>query len=274
MLANVPAAISITAHVIIATSITLGLLITFPLIVKIAFGVRGVPKTWRDRVILRYQQQWNYSAWIFAHFKTKLDPMFFELPGLLKSPRSALDVGCGFGVPGCALLEWYPELQLFGIEPARGRSRVASRVYGSRGRVFRGCAPEALNTGLPNRLDVALMLDVTHLIPDEALTQTFQRLQTLLSDGGTLIARVNVPQPDKQTLVWHLDWMHRTLTRAKTFHRPLERTRSMFEAAGFEIVESRNSGGVPEMIWLVAKPARVDKTPSPRVILPPLPPSA
>src|ERR1700733_10271817 len=83
----------------------------------------GMANTWRERVLQRYQElaaqkRLATFAWVFAWSKLRLDPMFEELPEILKNVaplRTALDIGCGFGVAGYALLEWCEGLTIFGI---------------------------------------------------------------------------------------------------------------------------------------------------------------
>lgn len=101
------------------------------------------PKSFRDRILMRYQQK-DFGAWMFAWFKTGMDPMFHELPGYLESVpdvKCFLDLGCGFGIAGCFVLEWYPDATAFAIDPTPHRVRGAAGAMGERGRVFVGsCA--------------------------------------------------------------------------------------------------------------------------------------
>jgi SAM-dependent methyltransferase len=150
--------------------------------------------------------------------------------------------------------EWFPGIQITAIEPARLRAQTARRALTPSATVLRGLAPAILAPLPESAFDVVLMLDVTHLIPTPLVDQTLNAIRTRLRPGGQFIARVNVPQPQGQSLIWHIDWCHRLLTRARTYHRPLASTRALIEAAGFEIRHSTISGGKPEMVWLVASP--------------------
>src|ERR1700693_1411291 len=119
------------SHIVVACLLGEGLVIAtlmlVPRLLRFCMGVKSAsPTAWRERVELRYQNQ-GTSVWMFARFKLRLDPMFRELPEFLRdtpSARIAMDLGCGHGVAGCSLLEWFPGLKLYGIEPSFDRVRA------------------------------------------------------------------------------------------------------------------------------------------------------
>src|SRR5208283_16953 len=79
----------------------------------------------RTAVLARYRWLEAYAR-MFARFKLRLDPMFAELPSLVRfaaQPKVLVDVGTGFGIPACWLLETYPMAHIYGIEPAVDRVR-------------------------------------------------------------------------------------------------------------------------------------------------------
>ena len=175
-------AVAILIVAIIAGISVFGVFVAVPAILRAGIGIApGAAKDWRERVLLRYQNLCREAglsilpgtfAWVFAWFKLRLDPMFGELPGFLNGVpelRTVLDIGCGYGVAGCALLEWRGEMKIFGIDPDRARVRAAGAVFGSRGQAFMGLAPEFETPGLPDRFDAVFVLDVIHFIPDSAL---------------------------------------------------------------------------------------------------------
>lgn len=260
-------ALSFIVHALIALLVWLigGLIFT-----HLFFGAPRGSARWQDRVVRRYQRHilpapWIYiPPWVYAWFKVRLDPMFKELPELL--PRNAplhtaIDVGCGWGVPGCALLEMHPELTIHAIEPGRYRSFVVRRAYGDRGTVRTGFAPAALATGMPDRCDLVIAIDVLHLMPPDAVRQTLSILRDKLGERGTLLARINVPQAGNRSTIWILDAIHRAVTRARSFHRPIQEMVQTVIASGFTIEHRRNSGGNAEMVWLVARPAVLGTAP-------------
>ena len=62
--------------------------------------------------------------------------MFSELPRFFESSRqlrTVIDIGCGFGVPACWLIENFAELNIYGLDPDNNRVRIASRALGPRG---------------------------------------------------------------------------------------------------------------------------------------------
>ena len=121
------------------------------------------------RVAARYAALEPYPR-MFARFKMKTDPMFRELPHLirfLENVKTIVDIGTGFGVPACWLLEQFPESRVYGLEPDPERVRVASEAFGNRGTAVKGSAPDL--PSFPKPADLAMMLDMIHFLKDEAL---------------------------------------------------------------------------------------------------------
>jgi 2-polyprenyl-3-methyl-5-hydroxy-6-metoxy-1,4-benzoquinol methylase len=214
------------------------------LIVLVQFAVRraitirpGQARDWRDRVMLRYQKLPQVSqlatfAWVFAWFKLRLDPMFRELPEILASApefRTALDLGCGFGIPACALLELREGLAICGIDPRPTRVRVASAVFADRGQAIQARAPDFERPQLPEKFDAVFILDMLHYLSDPAMALTLQKVFARLNDGGLLIVRAVIGATSA-------DEIQRALT-----------------LAGFEVQRSEISGGNPNLRWFIAR---------------------
>ncbi len=73
--------------------------------------VESQPEKYVSRVGRRYLHMEPYPRF-FARFKMLFDPMFRELPRFLESYhgiRTIIDIGSGYGVPACWLLERFPE---------------------------------------------------------------------------------------------------------------------------------------------------------------------
>ena len=241
-------------------------LVVVPALLLGIFGVRvGKAEDWRERVGLRYQGLYRWKnltagpraifVWMFALAKMRMDPMFGELPGFIQAHErleTALDIGCGFGVAGCALLEWRPALRIYGVDPNRGRVRVARAVFGDRGEAFEASAPDFVRHGIPDRVDLVLVLDVIHFIPDAGLAVTFERIRGVLNDGGLLIVRAIVPPSGGGSVWWNVARVRRWVTGQKVFHRTPDEIRRTLEATGFEIRDSNISGQNAEMHWFVA----------------------
>ena len=256
---------------VVVVVLILGIFLVVPAIVKAGIGVNPrAAKDWRERVLLRYQQlraQTGFPilsgtfAWVFAWFKLRLDPMFRELPGFLQAMpelRTVLDIGCGYGVAGCALLEWRSELRIFGIDPDAARVRAAGAAFGNRGQAFVGSAPEFEVPGLPDRFDAVFVLDVIHFITDSAFDLTLRKILGRLEPGGFLAIRAIIPPVDGGSWPWRFAKIRRALTGGYACHRPVEKIRAMMTRAGFEVEKTEISGGNREMFWFIARASHGD----------------
>ena len=163
-----------------------------------------------DRVLRRYRNMGAYRR-LFARFKLRLDPMFSELPSLLwKSDiRTVADIGCGYGVPACWMLERFADATVYGIDPDPGRVIVASRAVGKRGFVAVAGAPEIPET--PGSVDLATMLDMIHFLDDDQFRLTLIRLSVIIGQKGRLIIRATLPPAYPFPWVW---WMENLKNRA------------------------------------------------------------
>ncbi|MGD8366932.1 MAG: MMPL family transporter [Desulfobacterales bacterium] len=209
-----------------------------------------------DRVRWRYRNLEAYPR-LFARFKQRFDPMFAELPDLLPETapiRTILDVGTGFGVPGCWLLERYPEARLWGIEPDGSRMQAAARAMGDRAVLVVGAAPDLPALTVP--ADLAVMLDMIHYLGDAALTRTLGRIREMLASDGTLLIRAAVPPERRYAFLWHAENLRLRIQNATGYHRRALQIEEMIEACGFRIEHSRFSGSPRgELIWWKVRPA-------------------
>jgi SAM-dependent methyltransferase len=257
--------VAAVAGIVVAVCVIV-IFVLVPAIVKACIGIRSSGgRDWRERVLLRYQNVcaeggfstiWGTFAWVFAWFKMRLDPMFGELPGFLVAMpemRTVLDIGCGYGVAGCALLEWRGEMKIFGIDPDSGRVRVAGAVFGNRGQAFVGLAPEFEAAGLPERFDAVFVLDVIHFISDAALDLTLQNIRGKMDGGGYLVIRSIIPPADGGSWAWKFAKARRAMTGGYVCHRSVEKIREMIALAGFEVEKTEISGGNPELVWFIAR---------------------
>ena len=257
--------VAIIAGIVVGVLIV-GMFVVVPAIVRGTIGVTPLSaKDWRDRVLLRYQNLCGEAglpilagtfAWVFAWFKLRLDPMFGELPGFLEGMgeiRTVLDIGCGYGVAGCALLEWRSDARIFGIDPEAARVRAAGAAFGSRGQAFVAGAPEFEMPGMPERFDAVLVLDVIHFMPDSALELTLRKIRGKMEEGGTLVIRSIIPPAGGGSWAWKIAGMRRAMTGAYACHRPVEKIREMIGRSGFEVEKVEMSGGNREMFWFIAR---------------------
>lgn len=215
-------------------------------------GKPGVSADWRKRVLDRYRPLEVYPR-LFARFKTKADVMFSELPRFFSGRlemRTVFDIGCGFGVPGCWLLEHFKSARIYGLDPDAERIRVAARVFGEKGVLTCAAAPVIPKT--PEPADAAFLLDITHFLDDAALRLTLSRLQKSLHAEALLIIRAVVPPPGKTSRLWKLDAFRMKMAGISVYHRSVEALSGMIEEAGFHLKETCLSGGNPESVWLIA----------------------
>ncbi len=206
-----------------------------------------------ERVLLRYRDMEPIPR-LFARFKMRLDPMFNELPEIIErcgEIRTLLDIGCGYGVPACWILERLPEAKVYGMDPDQERVRVASEVIRKRGRAYPAGAPEIPR--FPEKADAAFMLDMCHYLNDEDLKLTLFRLKEALEPGGCLILRAVIPPPAKPSKLWRLYAVKQRLFKEKIYHRSVEEFSEMIRKVGFLLKESRPSGKNPESAWFIAE---------------------
>jgi uncharacterized protein len=210
---------------------------------------------WRKRVLHRYRSLETYPR-LFARFKTKTDVMFSELPRLLAGcgeMRTVLDIGCGYGVPGCWILEHFAGARIYGIDPDRERIRVAARVFGGEGVLTCAAAPGIPQA--PEAADAAFVLDIVHFLDDAALRLTLSRLRKALHSGAVLIIRAVVSPPGETSRLWKMDAFRMRLAGITAHHRSVAVLDEMITEAGFHIQETRFSGGNRESVWMIAKAA-------------------
>jgi SAM-dependent methyltransferase len=221
----------------------------------------GMASNWRERVLLRYQELAGQKclatfAWVFAWSKLRLDPMFEELPEILKTVaplRTALDIGCGFGVAGCALLEWCEGLTIYGIDPSPMRVRTAGFVFGGRGKAFVGRAPHFEQSDIPERLDAVFVLDVIHFLSDADLQLTLKGIRSLLNNGGWLVLRSIIRPEGGGSIFWKFAIARGRVFGGRAFHRSNGQIRQLLTDAGFQIQSERISGDNPELQWFIAQ---------------------
>jgi len=143
----------------------------------------------RRRLLGRYCNMEAYPR-LFARFKFDLDPMFSELPRILDTADGVgtiLDIGCGYGVPGCWLLERFPTARIYGIDPDPARVRIAARAVGDRGRIEIGRAPDIPCAEHP--ADLVTMMDIMHYLNDRDLPLALKKIYQCLEPGGRLVVR-------------------------------------------------------------------------------------
>ncbi len=202
------------------------------------------------RVLSRYRRIEGYVR-AFVFFKLRLDPMFPRLASFAPHPRTILDVGCGYGIPSSWLLEINPDARVFGLDPDPDRIRVASRAVGDRGKMAVGKAPDL--PFVPNPVDMALLLDVIHMLDDGELHLTLARLAAMMEPGGILVLRAIVPAFSKPSPERRFEQLRLKWTGKQAQFRPAEEVRQAVEDAGLRVTAREPASANREVWWFIAR---------------------
>ncbi|EFK11207.1 methyltransferase domain protein [delta proteobacterium NaphS2] len=234
-----------------------GAFVILPPILKFLFRTpaerTGKPLSLFRAVLRRYRHMEAYPR-CFARVKMMTDPMFKALPRFFSgdvNPWIILDIGTGYGVPACWLLERFPKAMVYGIDPDGERVRVASKAMGKRGGVKQDAAPNIPNA--PDPADMAMMLDMAHYLSDEAFSLTLRRLYKHLKERGCLLIRVAVPSDGQHSWLWKLEAFKLRFSHVELHDRSIENISRLIEETGFKIKESVPSGKKGESVWLMAE---------------------
>ena len=207
----------------------------------------------RRRLLGRYCNMEAYPR-LFARFKVDLDPMFSELPRILDAADGVgtiLDIGCGYGVPGCWLLERFPTARIYGIDPDPGRVRIAARAVGDRGRIEIGRAPDIPCPEHP--ADLVTMMDIMHYLNNRDLPLALKKIYQCLEPGGRLVVRATIPPTRRLPWVWWLENFKLKLSGTPAYYRSVAENKNMLLQAGFDIEKTQPSGPNGELIWMIAR---------------------
>lgn len=205
-----------------------------------------------SRVLARYRRLETHARQ-FARFKIKLDPLFTELTERVRfpiAPQLLLDVGTGYGVPACWLVESYPQTRIHGIEPDEDRVRVAKRALGAQGTVTCGSAPTL--PSVAGEANGAFMLDVMHYLSDDHLRLTLEQLHAKLSFHAPLVMRCVMPPPYRGPLGCWVEKIKTKLRRVDIHYRSDRSIRSILQQEGFVIENVESAGRNEDMLWISA----------------------
>ncbi len=205
----------------------------------------------RLRVARRYRHLEPYPR-LFARFKILLDPMFPRLASLVGSPRHIIDIGCGYGVPAVWLLSLFPQARVYGFDPDPRRVRIAARAYGKRGSAAVGKAPD-LPAASPDQVDTALMLDMIHLISDDELRLTLQRLHRKIVPEGKLILRATVPSRKHTPWLRRIEERRLKMLKFVPHFRSSQEVTALISEAGFRVELTEPTAAGREETWFVCR---------------------
>ncbi len=203
---------------------------------------------------------------IFARFKLRLDPMFIDLPKLLagelddlRTVRTIIDIGCGYGVPACWCLEYFPYAAVYGIDPDPERVRVAALVTGDRGRIVKGQAPDLPAVSRP--ADIILILDMLHYLDDRLVRNLFENCRQALAPGGILVTRFVIKPEGKVSWFWRLEDRRVRWSGNQAHYRSVARVTALLEASGLQVVVGKITDTDGELAWIVARqPQRIQES--------------
>ncbi|MBT4637301.1 MAG: methyltransferase domain-containing protein [Deltaproteobacteria bacterium] len=201
------------------------------------------------RVLSRFMFLEAYPR-MFARFKILLDPMFPELDRYVDFSGKILDIGCGYGVPACWILDRFPGARIFGVDPDPERVRIAGKVISDKGAAAAGSA-----TDLPfaeQEVDLVLLLDMIHYLDDGQLRETLQAVHARMGQPGKIVIRVTIPNQER-TPVWRrVETIRLRIRRQAVYFRSETELRTLIEGCGFNIEALDPSGIQREETWIMA----------------------
>jgi predicted exporter/SAM-dependent methyltransferase len=239
----------------------LGAFLLLPPLLQIYFSSkkrnnhRELPIT--GRVRNRYHLMEAYPR-MFARFKLQSDPMFTDLPELLANDReriqTILDIGCGYGVPGCWCLEYFPRAKIFGLDPDSERVRVAALAMGNRGVILQDMAPDL--PVLPDPPDLVLLLDMLHYLDEKSITTLFANCFRAMADKGLLLTRFVIRPDTTPSWSWKLEEYRIKISGGRTHYRSADRMAELMKTAGFHIETNITTQTNTELIWLIGRASK------------------
>lgn len=212
-----------------------------------------------QRVLSRYRLMEAYPR-MFARFKLQSDPMFADLATLLaghkKDVNMILDIGCGYGVPGCWCLERFPQAKIIGVDPNPERVRVAALAMGERGDIQEDMAPKL--PALPRPADLVLLLDMLHYLDDETITTLFANCYQALAHNGILVIRFVIRPDAPPSKSWMLEHYRIKFSGGTAWYRSSQKMTELMTAAGFHVERNMASQSNPELIWIIGRAEKDD----------------
>ncbi len=205
-----------------------------------------------QRIVFRYRLLAAYPR-LFARYKLKFDSLFRQLPGLLPESsaiRTVLDIGCGYGVPACWLLEHLPKIKVIGIDPDPVRVRVATRAAGDRATILKGAAPDL--PAVQGPVEVILLLDMLHYLDHSQVTATLRQCRKLLAPGGLVIIRFVVCPAGRRSAYWYVEEYRVRLSHGQTWYRTTDEMIALMDECGF--IDARlTKAGNRDLYWLTGQ---------------------
>jgi SAM-dependent methyltransferase len=190
----------------------------------------------------------------YVHWKLRLDPILPAMLALAQRERfgSVVDLGCGRGQLGVALLEEGLVERLTGLDWDERLLAEARAATGARGTFLQA----DLRTAAVPEADTALLIDILYLMPAEAQLGLLRRAAAAARER--LIVRVFDPARGWRSMVGWLSeggiWLAGLYRRSQVRPLPLATVRATLEEAGFTTTAEPCWGIMPlPNILVVAK---------------------
>ncbi|MDD3816131.1 MAG: MMPL family transporter [Desulfocapsaceae bacterium] len=235
----------------------LGAFLLLPPLLQAFFSDKKQPATEQSLsqlILARYRLMEAYPK-MFARFKLKFDPIFDDLAALLAEHKAdikiILDIGCGYGVPGCWCLEYFPQANIIGMDPDPERVRVAALAMGERGTIFQDGAPHL--PALARPVDLVLLLDMLHYLDDETMTTLFTNCFQALAPGGILVIRYAIQPEASRSSSWLLEDYRVKFSGSKPWYRSPEKMAGFMTAARLVVETNMVSPRNSELVWLIGR---------------------
>ena len=103
-------------------------------------------------------------------------------------------------------------------------------------------------------LDLVIMLDMSHYLKDWELEKTVACIHERLLPGGRLIIRSVLPPSGRPRWTWRLEHVKLKINGLTACYRDAVALCAILEKCGFEVLSSRTSGRLGDMVWHVASP--------------------
>jgi hypothetical protein len=97
------------------------------------------------------------------------------------------------------------------------------------------------------------MLDMIHLLSDDALRLTLQRIEERLEPGGRLILRATIPSRKRLSWLRRLEEWRLHAARATPHYRPVEALSTLLTEAGLTVTRVEEAATDREEIWFIAE---------------------
>lgn len=209
----------------------------------------------RKRVAQRYRTMEAYPR-MFVRCKIRLDPLFHDLERLLAGKNrmnTIVDIGCGYGVPACWCLEYFPHAKVYGLDPDPERVRVAAFALHGRGSVVQGFAPQMPPVSGP--VDLVLLLDMLHYLDEDTLTSLVTNCRNVLRPDGLLVTRFVIRPEARPSFSWLWEDIRIRFGGGQAFYRTQEEVAAVLERAGFLVAVNKVAASNPELVWMSCQPS-------------------